>query len=68
MFETLLTTALVRALNMATHHLEEARRELARTKTYNIAVCTQFLEAARAAVLGLEDELDEILIEACKRR
>jgi hypothetical protein len=61
--ESITTTALDRAVNLGMQHLKEASDEAKRTKKYNVASCIKFLDAARTAVLGLEDEVDEILIE-----
>jgi hypothetical protein len=55
---------LEKALNEGSKYLHEAREEAKRAKKHNIASCIKFLEAARSAVVGLEDEVDEILIEA----
>jgi hypothetical protein len=60
MVEPLLMTALENAFDIGKRLLEEAGY----TKKYNGAACVKYLEAARTAIAGLEDELDEILIEA----
>ncbi|MGC1294700.1 MAG: hypothetical protein WA869_06645 [Alloacidobacterium sp.] len=64
MLEPILTTALEKAVSMGSRYLDDARKEVRQAEKNNVASCIKFLEAARAAVLGLEDELDEILIEA----
>jgi hypothetical protein len=61
---TVVMTALEKALKEGRKYLYQARKEAERAKKYNIASCIKFLEAARSAALGLEDEVDEILIEA----
>jgi hypothetical protein len=60
----LLKTALMPAFRYGTKWLETARAEVNKTKKYNVSACVSYLEAARTAIRGLEDELDEILIEA----
>jgi hypothetical protein len=60
----LLKTALTPAFKSATKWLEGARAEVNKTKKYNVSACVSYLEAARIAIRGLEDELDQILIEA----
>jgi hypothetical protein len=62
--ESILTTALEKAVSLGAQYLDEAGKEVAQAKKYNAASCVGFLAAARSAVLGLEDEVDEILIEA----
>jgi len=56
---TLLTTALEKALDVGHRYLREAENQ----SQYNVRACIAYLEAARAAIRGLEEELDEILIE-----
>lgn len=60
----IVTTALEKAVSSGAQHLDEARKEVAEAKKYNAASCVRYLAAARTAVLALEDEVDEILIEA----
>ena len=60
MVEPLIMTALENAFDIGKRLLEEAGY----TKKYNGAACVKYLEAARTAIAGLEDEMDEILIEA----
>ncbi|MBA2592596.1 MAG: hypothetical protein H0U97_10235 [Gammaproteobacteria bacterium] len=55
-----LGTALERALAVAEDHLAKASS----VKWANVAACIEYLRAAQSAVTGLEDEVDEILIEA----
>jgi hypothetical protein len=55
-----LETALERALLAAEDHLKKANA----IKSANIAACVEYLRAAQSAISGLEDEVDEILIEA----
>jgi hypothetical protein len=62
--ESILTTALEKAVSLGAQYLGEAGKEVAQAKKYNAASCVGFLAAARTAVLALEDEVDEILIEA----
>ena len=57
---TALGTAMARALTAAEDHLSKARA----VKSDNIAACVEYLRAAQSAITGLEDEVDEILIEA----
>jgi hypothetical protein len=60
MIVTALGTALERALSVAEDHLKKAHA----VKTANIAACIEYLRAAQSAITGLEDEVDEILVEA----
>ena len=55
-----LKTALELAWAAATDHLSKARA----VKSANIAACVEYLRAAQSAITGLEDEADEILVEA----
>ena len=55
-----LGTALERALAVAEDHLAKAKS----VKSSNVAACIEYLRSAQSAVTGLEDEVDEILIEA----
>ena len=64
MLESVFTTALEKAVSLGAQYLDEARKEADRAKKHNVASCVRFLAAARAAVLALEDEVDEMLIEA----
>lgn len=64
MLESIAATALEKAVASAAQLLIEAKNEAAKANKYNIVCCISFLEAARTAVTGLEDEVDEILIEA----
>jgi hypothetical protein len=56
----ILITALEKALEMAGKLLEEARAIPKR----NAVSCIRFLQAAQYALRGLEDEVDDILVEA----
>jgi hypothetical protein len=56
----LASTALSKALGIASEHLKSVRE----VERENISGCLKFLEAASAAVTGLESEVDEILIDA----
>ena len=56
---TALGTALERALTLAEDHLSKAQA----VESANIAACVEYLRAVQSAMSGLEDELDEILIE-----
>jgi hypothetical protein len=60
----ILLTALEKALEVGAHHLNEAHQEVKRARKHNVAACIRYIEAARSAIQGLEDEPDEILIEA----
>ena len=53
-------TALERALAITEEHLAKASE----VKSANIEACVGFLRAAQSAITGLEDEVDEILIES----
>jgi hypothetical protein len=64
MLEKIAITALEKAVSAGVQYLDEARKEVAKAKKHNVVSCVRFLAAARTAVLALEDELDEILIEA----
>lgn len=57
---TALGTALERAFALAQDHLSKAKA----VKGANIAACVEYLRAAQSAITGLEEEVDEILIEA----
>jgi hypothetical protein len=57
---SILVTALEKALAIAGESLAKA---VAVNKA-NVAACLHYLRAAQAAVMGLEEELDEILIQA----
>jgi hypothetical protein len=61
---TLLKSALVPAFKCADQWLGKARAEVKKTKKHNVSACVSYLEAARTAIGGLEDELDQIMIEA----
>jgi hypothetical protein len=63
-FATLIKSALVPAFNSANQWLGKARAEVKKTKKNNVSACVSYLEAARTAIRGLEDELDQIMIEA----
>ena len=54
---TLLKSALVPAFKSADQWLGKARAEVKNTKKYNVSACVNYLEAARTAIRGLEDEL-----------
>jgi hypothetical protein len=56
----LLQTALNQALQLGNQRLREAQE----VGDNNMVACIAYLEAARAAIRGLEEELDEILVEA----
>jgi hypothetical protein len=60
MFMAALKTALERSLAVAENHLSKANA----VKSANIAACVEYLRAAQSAIKGLEEEVDEILIEA----
>ena len=57
---TIQTTAMAKAIELAEQYLAEAR-SIAKA---NVASCIRYLQAAQAALHGLEDEVDQILIEA----
>jgi hypothetical protein len=56
----LIGTAIEFALKKAEEHLSKARA----TRTVNAAACAEYLRAAQTVIAGLEDEVDEILIES----
>lgn len=58
--DQLVVTALGTALALAEEHLSKARA----VRSANIAACVEYLRAAQCAITGLEEEVDEILIEA----
>jgi hypothetical protein len=60
---TFLTTALEKAFDGGSRYLLEAEQERAKTHKDNIITCIQYVEAARFAIYGLEEEVDEMLIE-----
>ena len=62
--DPLIATALVTAFKSADQWLGKARAEVKNTEKYNVSACVSYLEAARTAIGGLEDELDQIMIEA----
>jgi hypothetical protein len=55
----LLITALEKAVDVGSQYLHEAEN----MRQDNVLRCIAYLDAARAAIRGLEEELDEILIE-----
>jgi hypothetical protein len=57
---TALGTALEQALAVGENHLSKARA----VKSANVAACVEYLRAVQSAITGLEDEVDEILIES----
>ena len=59
-------TALEKSLETAVRYLAEAESEKTKAKQYDVAACVGYLEAANAAMAGLEDELDEILVETAQ--
>jgi hypothetical protein len=60
MEQVIFMTALERALVIAEAHLLKASA----VRSANIAACVEYLRATQSAITGLEDEVDEILIEA----
>jgi hypothetical protein len=60
MITTGLVTALEKALKIGNDYLSKAGA----IKSANIAACVEYLRATQSAITGLEDEADEILIDA----
>jgi hypothetical protein len=57
---SIIVTALERALSMADGYLKKGSA----SKTANVEACLNYLRAAQVAISGLEEEVDEILIQA----
>jgi len=62
---SMIETALGTAITIATKHISNAINIKDRAKKYNIRVCVEYIRAAQAAIKGMEEEVDEILVQ-CK--
>ena len=58
--DAIIITALEKALTAAERCISNAQA----IKKANVSACVEYLRAAQSAITGLEDEADEILIEA----